>query len=198
METLIDWDKKLLLFLNGFHAGFLDPVMYLISQELFWLPLFLYLLYVIQKKYQKATWIILLGVAVTLLIGDQITSTLMKPYFARLRPSHDATLQGQLHLVKDFSGTIYYGGLYGFASSHAANTLGVALYLFFFLRPFYRRVGLLFLWAAAMTYTRIYLGVHFPGDILVGAGVGVFAAWIGKRVALLIAKKYKYELGLPS
>ena len=198
METLIDWDKKLLLFLNGFHAGFLDPVMYLISQELFLLPLFLYLLYVIQKKYQKATWIILLGVAVTLLIGDQITSTLMKPYFARLRPSHDATLQGQLHLVKDFSGTIYYGGLYGFASSHAANTLGVALYLFFFLRPFYRRVGLLFLWAAAMTYTRIYLGVHFPGDILVGAGVGVFAAWIGKRVALLIAKKYKYELGLPS
>ncbi len=197
METLIDWDKKLLLFLNGFHADFLDPVMYLISQELFWLPLFLYLLYVIQKKYQKATWIILLGVVITLVFGDQITSTLMKPYFARLRPSHDPTLQGQLHLVKDFSGSVYYGGLYGFASSHAANTLGVALYLFFFLKPFYRRVGLLFLWAAAMTYTRIYLGVHFPGDILVGAIIGIGAAWISKRMVLLIAKKYKYDLGLP-
>src|SRR5258706_14638941 len=103
MDTLIEWDKKLLLFLNGFHADFLDPFMYLISNTLFWVPLFLYLIYCVQKKYQKATWIILVGAAITILLADQVTSTIMKPYFARLRPSHDPTLQGQLHLVKDFT-----------------------------------------------------------------------------------------------
>jgi undecaprenyl-diphosphatase len=196
IEQLIDLDKRLLLFLNGFHTSWLDPMMFLISNTLFWLPLYLWLIFATQKKYQKATWLILAGGIVTILLADQTTASLMKPYFARLRPSHDPSLKDQLHLVTDFNGNIYFGGLYGFASSHAANTFGTALFFFFFLKPFYRWTGLLFAWAALMTYTRIYLGVHFPGDILVGAMVGIAAAVIAKKVVLLLARKYKYDLGL--
>ncbi len=196
IDKLIALDKKILLLLNGFHSGWLDPVMFVMSNTLFWLPLYLWLIYVTQKKYQKATWIILIGGVITLVLADQVTATLMKPYFARLRPSHDPSLKDQLHLVHDFNGNVYYGGLYGFASSHAANTFGTALFFFMFLKPFYRWTGLLFGWAALMTYTRIYLGVHFPGDILVGAFVGFLAALAAKKIVLLLARKYKFDLGI--
>jgi len=196
MDTLIELDKKILVFLNGFHSDALDPIMFLLSNTLFWLPLYLFLIYATQKKYQKAAWIILIGAIITLILADQITASIMKPYFARLRPSHDPSLKGQLHLVKDFNGSLYYGGLYGFASSHAANTFGTALFFFFFLKSVYRWAALLFLWAALMTYTRIYLGVHFPGDIIAGAVVGLGSAWIAKRIVIALARKYKLDVGL--
>src|SRR5438132_13225048 len=124
MDTIIELDKKLLLFLNGFHSAALDPVMFLLSNTLFWLPLYLLLIFSVQRKYQKATLMIIGGAILTILLSDQITATFMKPFFARLRPSHDPSLKGQVHLVNDFTGNLYYGGLYGFASSHAANTFG--------------------------------------------------------------------------
>jgi undecaprenyl-diphosphatase len=196
MESLIELDKKLLLFLNSFHSAFLDPIMFVMSNTLFWLPLYLWLIYVVQKKYQKATWLILAGGILTILLADQITASLMKPYFARLRPSHDPSLKDHIHLVNDFNGNVYYGGLYGFASSHAANTFGTALFFFIFLKPFYRWTGLLFAWAGLMTYTRIYLGVHFPGDIFFGALIGLCAALLCKKIILLLARKYKFDLDI--
>lgn len=195
MEYLIELDRKLLLYLNGFHTDWLDPVMFLLSNTLFWLPLYLWLIFATQKKYQKAVWIVLAGGIVTILLADQITATLMKPYFARLRPSHDPAIKDQLHLVKDFNGNVYAGGLYGFASSHAANTFGTALFFFLFLKPVYRWAALLFVWAILMTYTRIYLGVHFPGDILVGMIVGLLSAWAGQRLVFWLARKFNFDLG---
>jgi undecaprenyl-diphosphatase len=102
----------------------------------------------------------------------------MKPFFERLRPSHDPSMQNLIHLVDD-----YRGGLYGFASSHAANTFGVALFVWLTLRPVYNWIFLIFLWAAVMTYTRIYLGVHYPGDIIVGALVGLVSGWVGFKAS---------------
>src|ERR1043165_7060212 len=164
MDSIIDFDKKLLLFLNSFHLPWLDPVMFYITKTFFWLPLYAFLIFLIFKNYKKQGWYILLGVVITVLLADQITSSLMKPYFARFRPSHEPSLQGLVHLVNG-----YRGGLYGFASSHAANTFGTALFVWLVLKPFYKKTGWIFLWAAVVTYTRIYLGVHYPGDILVGA-----------------------------
>src|ERR1041385_3466513 len=174
MESIIDLDKKLFLFLNSLHLQWLDPVMFYASGTFFWLPFYALLIFLIIKKYKQKDWVVLLGVTITIVLANEITSTLMKPFFARLRPSHEPSLAGMVHLVKDYFGEgLYHGGLYGFASSHAANTFGTALFVWLVLKPFYKRIGWIFVWATLMTYTRIYLGVHYPGDILVGAIVGL-------------------------
>jgi len=178
MQTLIDLDKKLLLFLNGVNNPFLDPIMYYSTNTFFWLPLYLFLIFLIFKNYKSEAWFILLGAAITILLTDQITSSLMKPFFARFRPSHEPSLQGLVHFVNG-----YKGGMYGFASSHAANTFGTAIFVWLVLHPIYKRVGWIFVWATFMTYTRIYLGVHYPGDILVGAIIGIACGWVGYRLS---------------
>src|SRR5260221_137473 len=190
METLIELDKKLFLFLNSLHHPFLDPAMFYLTKTFFWLPLYAFLIFLVFKKYKQQGWYVLLGAGLTIFLANEITSSLMKPFFARLRPSHEPTLSGLVHLVND-----YRGGLYGFASSHAANTFGTALFVWLMLKPFYRWMVWIFLWAALMTYTRIYLGVHYPGDILVGAVVGLGSGWVGFRFSKwLLNRKNKKEI----
>src|SRR5258708_17396824 len=184
MQTLIDLDKKLLLFLNGLNSPYLDPVMFYTTKTFFWLPLYLLLVFLIFKNYKQEGWFILIGAAVTIVLTDQITSSLMKPFFARLRPSQDPTLEGLVHLVNG-----YKGGFYGFASSHAANTFGTAIFIWLTLNSFYKKIGWVFAWAAFMTYTRIYLGVHFPGDIIVGGIIGLACGWIGYRSSKWLIEK---------
>lgn len=188
MDNIIDIDKKLLLFLNSFHSDALDPVMLLITKTQFWTPLYLLLIYLIFKKYNTEGWLILAGAALAILLSDQITSSLMKPFFARLRPSQEPSLQGLVHLVDD-----YKGGLYGFASSHAANTFATAFFVWLLFKDPYRWSWIIFIWAVLMTYTRIYLGVHYPGDILVGALLGLLCGYAGYRFYKWLAKKFKIQ-----
>lgn len=184
MEQLLTWDRELLLWLNSFHAPWLDPIMLWVTKTFFWLPLYAFLIYLVFKKYKNEGWLVLIGAAVVVLLCDQITSTFMKPFFERLRPSHEPSLQGMLHLVND-----YRGGRYGFSSGHAANTLGTALFVWLTLRGRVRLIGLIFLWAALMTYTRIYLGVHYPGDILVGGCIGLVCGWAGFQLSQRLIKR---------
>jgi undecaprenyl-diphosphatase len=183
---MIDWlkeiDRELLLFLNSFHSPFLDSIMFWITKTLFWLPLYLFLLALIIKYFKQDWWIVVLGIVVTILLTDRITSGFMKPFFERLRPSREPALQGLVHLVKDSAGKFYYGGKFGFASSHAANTFATAMFFWLLFRHRYKWMWTLFIWAAAMTYTRIYLGAHYPGDILVGLLIGLLCGWIGYKV----------------
>lgn len=189
LETLIELDKKLLLFLNSFHTPVLDPVMFWITKTFFWLPLYLFLLFLVIKNFKKETWIVLIGIAIAILLADQVTSSLMKPFFARLRPSREPSLEGLVHLVNG-----YTGGKYGFASSHAANTFATAFFFWLLFKDRYRWVWILFVWAVVMTYSRIYLGVHYPGDILVGMLVGLGGAWAGYSVQKLIWTKRKLKM----
>lgn len=185
MQRLLELDQELLLFFNGFHSEWMDPVMILATKTIFWLPLYLVLVYLMVKAYKWNTLYLLLGVAITIALADQVTSGFMKPFFERLRPSHEPALIGIVHTVNN-----YKGGLYGFASSHAANTFGVAMFLWLLFKDRYRYFSVIFIWPAFMSYTRIYLGVHYPGDILVGAIIGLLCGWIGYRLANWMLTKF--------
>jgi undecaprenyl-diphosphatase len=187
MERLLELDRDAFLFLNRLNTPWLDTIMPWITRTESWTPLFLVLIYLVIREYRKDSWAVLLGVALTILFADQVTSELMKPFFARLRPSHDPSLDGLVHIVDG-----YRGGLYGFASGHAANTFGVATFVVSVLSR-YRWIPWLFLWAGLMTYSRIYLGVHYPGDVLVGAIVGIVGALLMLRLTEFLLKRYGHR-----
>lgn len=180
MEAL---DSRLFLFLNGLHTGWLDTVMVAITQMWPWIPLYILLLYLVFKQYGKRGWWILLTVAVLILCSDQLSAHVCKPLFHRLRPCFNPDLEGLVHLPKGLP-----GGRYGFVSSHAANTFAVAAFLTAMLRKSYKSIGWwLYAWAFISSYTRIYIGVHYPGDILGGAVLGILIGLIiGKLLKLFL------------
>lgn len=173
LESLSALDTELLLFLNQFHNTFFDSVMFRLTNQLSWIPFFLFIIFYIYKNFKKDTLWILLGIAIVIVISDQIVSGFMKPFFSRFRPSNDPSLVGLLHIVNE-----YRGGLYGFASSHAANSFGIALFLWLFTHRKIKWIWIMFIWATIFSYTRIYLGVHYPGDIVSGAIVGMLISYL--------------------
>ena len=164
-------DSTILLWINGHYAEWLDEVMWTVSRATTWVWLYIVLILLIIKKFRnwKSVLLILAGFAVAVGLSDFTTSGIIKPLVCRLRPTHEPALEGMLHIVKG-----YTGGLYGFCSSHAANTMSVAL-LFSLLYKDSRATVSLMTWVALNCYSRMYLGVHYPGDIIAGLLVG--ALW---------------------
>jgi undecaprenyl-diphosphatase len=181
-------DQELFLILNGFHNEFFDGIMYWITKQETWYPFYLIAIIWMFWKYGKKAIIPLLLIAVAITLSDQITSGLMKPLFERLRPCHDPQVQERIHTVAGC------GGLYGFASGHAANSFALATLLFLFFRQNSNYWILLFLWAGLVAYSRIYVGVHYPGDIVTGGLIG----WlIGTGIYGLytrLPEKYRIEI----
>ena len=169
MSRIETFDSQLFLWLNGLHAEWLDAVMVSITGMWPWIPLYGLLLFMVFRQYGKRGWWILLAVGLVILCSDQLSAHVCKPLFHRLRPCFDPELEGLVHLPKGLP-----GGRYGFVSSHAANTFAVAAFLTAALRNSHRHIGWwLFAWATVSSYSRIYVGVHYPGDIIAGAVLGV-------------------------
>lgn len=179
MTKLIDqldaWDRQAFLAINSIHSSSFDPVMAIVSEMLTWFPLYVFLLFILQRRYGwqgLATSIpVLIGMV---LFSDKGSVLFFKETVQRLRPCHVPELKMQVHL---FEG--YCGGMYGFVSSHASNHFAIATFMAGILgrRPPWAAT-LLLLWAAWVSYSRIYLGVHYPGDVLAGALYGALVGWI--------------------
>ncbi len=143
--------------------------------------MYVYLLYLLAKQYKKQTLIILLAVIVSVALADSLSVALFKNVFLRLRPSHNPALEGLVYIVNG-----YKGGNYGFVSSHAANTFALTVLLSHFLKTRFRYFPVfIYSWAVLVCYSRIYLGVHYPGDVICG---GLF----GSIVATIVLKAYNY------
>lgn len=177
LEDLKQFDTELFLAINGKHNAFFDTIMYWASDKLFWFPFYAVLLFFLFRVYKKFAIYILLAITVTITLCDQTASGLLKNLVKRLRPSHEPTLAGLVHLSE--AGP---GGKYGFVSSHSANAFGLVTFLFFLLPAKYNWLKIILLfWALLVSYSRIYNGVHYPFDILGGALVGVLSGsliWI--------------------
>jgi len=165
-------DEELLLFFNGLHSPWLDSVMISLTDGRAWLPLFLFTIIFILVKYKYRGLYVLLFVGLVITLGDQISSSLLKPLVGRLRPSHEPHLEGILHIVNN-----YRGGLFSFVSSHATNSFGVATILWLLIGKPHKWILVFFGWAAVFSFTRIYLGVHYPADVLAGALLGASIAF---------------------
>lgn len=193
---MINWlesiDRAILLFINGLNTPFLDEVMWFFSGKLSLIPFYLILLYFIKKENNwKNFGLICLGVFLTVLISDQSSVHLFKEVFQRYRPSHNLEISNLLHFYEIKSGDFYRGGTYGFISSHAANYFGM---LGFILPLFSEKYRMLKVGAIAtgiiVSLSRIYLGVHYPSDVIIGATLGLIIGW---AIYQFIYLRFKFD-----
>lgn len=183
MEEIILEDKQAMIFLNNLGSSTFDPFWILVSEKWFWIPLYVIFLYFLYKNFnKKSLFYILLFVALGITASDQIAN-IFKFGFERLRPCHDPSLEGLLREVK-------CGGKFGFYSAHSSNSFFVATYLTMLLGKKIKQLPyFLFVWAAIVAYSRVYLGMHFPGDIIVGAIMGILLALFFGILAKKVIRK---------
>lgn len=185
----VHFDQQLFLFLNSFHSPFWDEVMWMISGRLTWIPLYIAILVTLGIKYRRKFLVLLLFVIIAITLSDR-TSVMFKNIVKRPRPCHEQLLEGKVHTVKNSC-----GGAYGFVSSHATNSFTIALFSLLLIRKRWFTFAIL-IWALVVGYSRIYLGVHYPGDVICGSflgaliGFGVFKLFIIIDCKLLPDIKY--------
>ena len=174
IEKIEQIDRQLLFAVNGANSPLFDTIMWWVSKPAFGIPFYLLFVFLLYKYFGwKSTLIIVLSTGVAVGLADLSAKYLFKEMFERFRPSQNLEIKEQLHYVNN-----YHGGMYGFVSSHAANMFSIALLLGLWLKKKIKySLHLLLIWAALIGYSRIYLGVHYPSDVLFGALLGMLIAF---------------------
>jgi undecaprenyl-diphosphatase len=178
MDWLLALDTRLFLAVNGWHSSAWDGIMWWVSGRFTWWPFYLLILVYlgVTKKWQLLPMFLFIAATVTL--TDQTSVHLFKNLVQRLRPCHEPALEGLVHLVNNKC-----GGSFGFISSHAANSFGVALLVSGWVKKRWMFL-LMCTWALLVSYSRIYLGVHYPGDVIAGGIWGAACGWLMGRLYL--------------
>jgi undecaprenyl-diphosphatase len=176
-------DQKLFLFINSFHTPFWDVIMHSLSGKLIWAPMYLAILIYLGSIYKRKSLVIILVIILAVTLSDQLSVQLFKNTVQRLRPCHEPALEGMVHL---FRGEC--GGLYGFVSSHASNSFNIAVLSLLLIRQRWYTIGII-IWASVIGYSRIYLGVHYPGDVICGSIVGAVIGWSCYRIYVAADRK---------
>ena len=177
-NLLKSWDKALFLYLNGIHSPFWDYTMTLFTLTSTWLLFYGLIFFIIAKKYDKKSLFIFVSLAILILCSDQLAG-LLKHTIQRIRPSNDPMMSSLTHIFFN------RGGEYSFVSAHAANLFAFATFSIKLFKNSRYTLFILF-WAVVIAYSRIYLGLHYPGDILGGTILGI-------GVGTLIYKLLKYS-----
>lgn len=183
LEKILSLDTQLFIYLNGLGSETYDGFWLLITKQTNWIPFFIVLLYLIFKKIgTKQTLYLLLFVAILLVFTDQITN-LFKYGFQRLRPCSNPEINTKIRIIKS-------SATFSFFSGHAANTMAVSTFLYLNLKRHFKYLGFLFLWPLIFAYSRIYLGLHYPLDIICGYLCGLTLGFLMFKLYQIAQKRY--------
>ena len=189
LQGAIDVDTNIFFPINRMHNMYFDYFMSAYSGKWVWIPMYAAIWYVMLRNFHwKVTLFCMIGLALTITFADQACATWIRPFVERMRPSNlNIPFSEMVHIVNN-----HRGGRYGFPSCHAANTFGLAFFLFFL---FSKRWLTLFnmAWELLTSYSREYLGVHYPGDLLAGTIVGLIGAWLIYRLFVKVSGYKRVE-----
>ncbi len=182
--SINELDTQAFLWLNSIHSDFLDPIMLWVSGKNEWYPIYAIIIGVLIWRYKNRSIGMLLTIIISVVISDRVCSGFFKPLVQRLRPCHEHSIQKLVHVVGDC------GGQFGFCSSHAANTFTLATCLFLLLGKEFSSIRYFYIWAIIVSYSRIYVGVHYPLDVLSGAGIGVLASLLCFKIYQMLSNRF--------
>jgi len=177
-EKLLELDKNLFLFLNSLGSEKFDWLWLIITRQSAWIPIFLIILYLVFKHLGWRHALLIIGcISLLLLFTDQSTNV-VKAYFHRLRPANNPDFAHVMRIVQ-------HRNSFGFFSGHASNSMSVAVLLYLIMKPYLRYMGFIFIWPLIFAYSRIYLGLHYPLDIICGYLFGIL-------MGILFYQLYKF------
>lgn len=188
---MLDWldhlDKQLFLFFNAQYTHTSDQIWIWITNIPSWIPLYILLLFFVIKVYKQDSLYMILAISLVILTCDQFTSSFMKPFFERLRPCYDPEIGSLVHVADKC------GGQFGFASGHSANSFGIAMFTWMIFKSYWKWSWIIFIWAGTVAFSRIMVGVHYPGDILVGGLIGLLFGWLIYKILDKVYFRIKRE-----
>lgn len=191
LDWLIEIDKKLFLSLNSLHNSTWDEIMGWMTAKQSWYPLYGIIIGFIFIKFKKERWLIFISITILITITELVASGFFKPYIGRLRPCHDPTIKALVHTINGACGSMY-----GYFSAHASNTFGLAGFIFFMLKNDKKYIWItyfLLLWATIISYSRIYVGVHYPLDIMSGGIFGFITSFFIFKLYSILVNKLLYK-----